>query len=285
MNTFEEKGYQLVNGYAKPLSFVYRDNIVVEPTTSKSILPTTHYLEHMEYPEYEGIQLYLNDVDNPFIGLIPDPIDWFFLNTAKRLLMESLKVFKTWQFMIAFIFTWKKTKYIEKLIESYNSINFKGMEHLFLKYEHMTPVAYELYHAIDNFIVNMGIDETISNNFADIISHLIEYDNAYRWRIQDIMSETSIEKLLKDPAKEVDRLALIMSKRDSPGVYEKFKSVKYVISALLLLPKFKKAFRNTVEKINLSKLQYSEADKYWVSTMEDYQYMGKTNEERKQMYE
>src|ERR1035437_3526424 len=96
----KELGYQIVNGYAKPMAFVYEDNIVVSPIESKSAQPTTHYLVKIKYPLNKGMHWFLNEVPHPFTGLMPDPMDWFFINQAKRLMAESLKILKSWQFFL-----------------------------------------------------------------------------------------------------------------------------------------------------------------------------------------
>lgn len=285
---FEQRGFQIVNGYMKPFSFVYRDNIVVSPNTSKDVQPTTNYVHHIEYPEYTGIKSFMTDSDFKileyyFSGQMPDPIDWFFLNQAKKLLLEFTKNWKC--FILPFIFSWDKVKYVEKLMFSYNQITLSGMKHLFIVPKYMTPPAYEIEIALKDFLTQIGINKEIAENFSVIFAHFIEYDNAYRLRIQDILSETSKEFIINDPMLEVDRLFLIMRDRDLPGMYNKIRKFKYIFESLLIFPKYKKAFIDTIANMNLESMKYTEADRYWASKRTDYKSFGMELEDRLKMYE
>ena len=246
---FTKRGFIIVNGYTKPLPFVFEDNVVVTPNESKDTMPTTHHLAGIEYHAYKGMHMYMTETDAkyPFIGSMPDPIDWFFLNQAKRLIVESLKFFKSGWFTLNFIFKWNKIKYLEKILASYNSVTLKGLEHLFLKDEYMTPIAYETKYFISTFLQNIGIRKEVAVESSKIVSVFIDYDNAYRWREMDIISETTEEKLIENPIKECKRLLAIWKKRDVPSIYNKGKFLEYAVY-ILLIPKYKKAFIKTIKE-------------------------------------
>jgi|ERR1035437_2455207 hypothetical protein len=278
----EDFGFQIVNGYPKPLSFVY-ENVKNAPGV-KQELSTMNRLVKVEYPLYEGILVFTEGSMHPFKGFPADPMDWMHLDNAKRLFIESMRMFKSWQFALGFLLTWNKIKYIESLMRSYNDITFKGMRYLFIKKEYKTPVACEINTMLYRFLIYIEIEKEVAKNFAAIFAHFIEYDNAYRYRLQDIMSETTPKLLLCEPIYEIDRLMLLMGQRDSPGVYEKFRAVKYVFSFLLLFPKYRNAFRYMIEESNFGELQYTPADRYWSYLRTDYKFGGLEYEERSKIY-
>ncbi len=276
---YPKSGYMLVNGYAKPFPFVYRDNIVVDPIEAKSAQKTTNHLKDIEYPPYKGLHWIMSESKYAFIGTMPDPMDWFFLNQAKRLMLEGMKLLK-----FNLIFSPRKIKYLEKVIRSFNTVTLQGMEHLFLEDEYLSPVAYELKIGIRSFLLSIGISMEASTALSDIFCHLIEYDNAYRWRLQDILSETDEQKLSESPLKEVWRLIELAKDRDLPGMRNKFNLIKY-LSIILVLPKYRKAFKKMVNDMDFDGLKYSDDDRGWASQRTDYKSFGMSLEDRKKMYE
>ncbi len=270
--TPKERGYQMVNGYAKPFSFVYEDSVVVNTEKLIDSQPVTNFLIKIEYPIHKGMHWILTDAKYSFNGSMPDDIDWLPINQAKKLMVETLKLFKTKQFLFIFLFTWNKTKFLNRLLLSYNETILKGFEGLkriqgkkqgiFIKPEYQTPIAYEVNYLCKFFLKEVGIEENVATNFAKIISHVIEYDNAYRLYIMDIMSRVSKKNLMDNPLKEIDRIAKLMVKYPQ-DIYDKFNSIKRILKILLIIPKYKKAFHKTIELMNIEKLQYTESDRYW----------------------
>jgi transcription initiation factor IIE alpha subunit len=131
----------------------------------------------------------------------------------------------------------------------------------------------------------MGFTSDSAQTFAVIMANLIDYDNAYRLRFEDTMSETSKEKL-QNPRKEIKRLLEIMRSREvRPGdkgrnIHYKFKVFAYLLSSAMLIPKVKRAFLKAVDLIDLKKMGLDDTDTYWVCLRCDYKYMGMTDTER-----
>ena len=148
-----------------------------------------------------------------------------------------------------------------------------------LKDEHCTAFTPEFRKLIHRFLLNMGISELNSFKFAEIVSHLFEYDNAYRLPIQDLFSETSKEKW-NNPSKEIKRLAKIFGERHvNIAVTKKVKNVALLARIALLIPNIKKALIKAFKEVELENLQLDEADRYWLSIRTDYLQGGLTKEE------
>ncbi len=99
-----------------------------------------------------------------------------------------------------------------------------------------------------------------------VIAHAIEYDSAYKLRIEDLMSETTKEALLNHPLRSIRRLMAINKRRDHMVAHKMMKWTLFVIFVGLLLPNV----RNKLRACDFSKLQLDECDRYWIDKRTDY---------------
>lgn len=120
--------------------------------------------------------------------------------------------------------------------------------------------------------------------WARIPATLLEYENSYRFRFQDICSIMDKEVLKKNPRRELKRVQKIYLAREKGSgdntVTDKFKMVFRLLRVLLLVPRFKKAFQFAVANCDFEKFKLDEADQYWANRFNDYLYGGKSREER-----
>jgi len=174
---------------------------------------------------------------------------------------------------------WKIRK-IESLIESYNKIVMVNLESFLLKPEFEMLVAKEIRILVDCFLVQLGIADKISYDFSSIVSAIVEYDDAYRYRIQDLFSETSKKCILENPRKELKKLMRLAYERDHYDVENNARNnillVLKVISYMLYIPKVKRAFKYAVGNSDFSRLQYDKADNFWANMRADYDTEGKS---------
>lgn len=98
------------------------------------------------------------------------------------------------------------------------------------------------------------------------IAHVLEYDSAYRFRLQDLASETTKEALLAHPIQEIRRLAIISKRRDYDVAGKKIRYALYILMILLLIPRIRSKFNEG----DFSKIQLDESDRYWLNLRTDY---------------
>lgn len=197
-----------------------------------------------------GIQMYVKDEEYPLKGL-PTPDSLFALNQIKKLIRCSLYL----PYMYLAVFFQKRT------IEQFESIAFNIMSPHIIKDEYLTPTAREL----KKLIINIGYSE----KFATLISHILEYDVAYRFRFQDLCSETTKEKLCKHPLLEIRRLIAINKKRDYNIVSSKLHLFANFVSLVVL---FKPSIKKAIEKSDFNNFQLDKADKHWCIKRTDYNF-------------
>lgn len=250
------------------------------PPSSKLIIP----VERVELHPDHGYLLYKKGMKHPTKGLVyPEALKG--INTAKRVLMVffwSMQKPIFWPTLILFLFSRNKMKKIEHMLEQYQNAVINTVQDHFLDHDKMTPVAREVEKFITVFLKVLRINDTLSENIAAIVASMFEYDDAYRYRLQDIASETSKLKLLGDLPREATKLITIYASREeSKKMIQDFKVVMVFLKYFLKLNKdLKFAFDAALHGLDFEKLQYDEIDSYNILLKAGYDYKGKTYEER-----
>lgn len=170
----------------------------------------------------------------------------------------------------------------DKFIDVFIRLGEKIMSPALLKEEHLSVFARELHWCVFTFLVEVGVDEVKADKVAEIFVHLIEFDNAYRYRLLDIFYTTSKEKLSK-PITELQRIIKMIEYRDNYTVSVKFKLVGRLILLALLLPKYRRAFKKVVDGVDLKNLQPDDGDKYWMYCRSDYRFFNLDVEQRMEL--
>lgn len=218
-----------------------------------------------------GIQTVIEGADFPQKGYAPPEAVWA-TNIVKRLVLKGVEVVNS-------------LRSFNKIIENFTDIGLKVMSPYFLKYQYLTAFSQEIHDLTTNFLILQGLKSSVvADNCGKIIAHLFEYDNAYRLRLEDLFSETSKEKLLANPRKEIQRLVELDRQRENQHgvmVSNKFKALAWIMSSLILMsPKIRQSFKKAIEASKFEKLQLDNVDKYWACHRTDYLFMGMTYEER-----
>ncbi len=242
--------------------------------------------DHIVYPETGGILVYYRSFLYPEKGW-RHPKAVVATQYCKRVMISWIRFFssrKVIPYYLIFLFTpWKKkVNLIEFWIQQFTDSIVLLFGPWILEEQYLSPVARELRKFIIVFLTELGVNLSIAELFADIFANFINYDMAYYYRLEDIMSETNAWKLIKQPRTEIRKLVNLIAERDNtrPHMAKRFNSFGKLLSLGLLLPKIRKAFYKAVLAIDVTNMQYDEADRYWVRHKEDYKFFGMTIEER-----
>jgi hypothetical protein len=213
------------------------------------------------------------------------PESIFAINLVKRIIVEGARLALRVEFIPGLFLIALKTKKrriatMEALVQAYNEICYKVVSPFILKPEYMIPCPAEVRSILTSFMCNIGVGKGTAKRFGAIFSHIIEYDNAYRFRLLDLMSETTKEKLAERPIRELRRLALLSKDRDAKSVTWKFQKIAYIICIGLLVPSIRRAFKKSILESDFEKLQYDEVDRYWTAMRSDYKWWGQEADER-----
>lgn len=239
------------------------------------VYSTSHF---REVPDFAMLR-YVEGAEHPSKG-IPTPDGVYAVNIIKTLLKESVR------YIPYFIFVKK-----DKLLTSFNSITNRVLkpvvkDHVAVPHNLLCPTAFAVYSIISNFLVNIGVNEHIAENTAYNIAHIFEHDDAWRYRLQDMATETDVDQLFQNPTKELKRLIAVFEVRQAIThnngyrniVTERVERFVNILKLVLLIPKYRNAFKQSIRFVK--DMAYDDADWFWVCCRSDYNYGGKTVDER-----
>lgn len=259
-----------------------------------------HYInifERITLPEEGGILRHYAGLKQPIKGFpFPEAINAidiikaYTMSMVYTLTQKELK----WSVLCFLFLSWKKKiKIIENALSRYlifadrvlNKVTFKDgtIGTIYLQKRYYSNFARELWDLVANFLVELGINRSLAERIGEIVATLFEYDDAYRYRFEDIMSETDNYTLRSQPRAELKRLGDIMVSRELV-IKGKIEVIIKVLRIMFLSRKVREAFRVALFTSNFQNLQLDKIDKHCVLKYGSYNFMGMTEEERLDMY-
>lgn len=174
-------------------------------------------------------------------------------------------------YLKGFEYPYKGIPSIER-VEKANGIkqairHFKSLKQINLPKASLNTFATEIYYLISNL--------TGDNHIANCVAFVLEYDSAYRFRLQDLFSETTQGALANRPAREIWRLMRLSRKREQRKTTNT-KLIPLFLVTILYAVTHKTKWKEAINQSNFSNLQLDENDRYWCSMKTDYDYMGIT---------
>lgn len=226
----------------------------------------------IEYVPYQGIIVHIIGATHPKKGF-PMPESVAGANIMKTVLRELSRH----PLATSLAVIMDKNKFFESLLMVFNKTCLAYM----LKKEYLCPAAYATHRFVKHFLHNIGVKEEFAEGAGSIFAYIIEFDDAYRYRFQDIISEAHPQELIHRPNKEIPRLLNILKEREDKDNTTAIKIIKMVkpLMYALYLPTIKKAYKKAAP--HLLGAAYDEGDRYWACLKGDlYKFTGKNYEER-----
>lgn len=227
----------------------------------------------------------------------PFPPALYGINAAKRVTLNMAKVLAGKDMaltLLGFALTPRKYKLsaITRAMHLYHNSMMMFIEPFVVEEHFCTAFTNELHHLIVNFFVSFGLPYFVVDLAVESLVMQFEYDNAYRFRVEDGMSMTTKERMMAHPAQELALVFRTMAERDhgegqaadKEQMARKYKAFERLLTLAFWIPGVKKAFRAALERSNFKKLQPNKASIYFTLMWPDYQFGGKTQEERWQIY-
>lgn len=295
---------------------VIRESLI----TRGQLYPIT---DHIEHPEGGGILIYYKGMPFPRKGH-PFPEAVYANDNQKRITRFLIMLFEGKETLLPLaifaLLPWKlKLKKIEKVLSEYARIGIWILNEAFLTPIYYTAPSREIGAFVYDFLISLGVQKemhhiisdegkdvgmkrnrlpgaeptwvTMKDNtgthlfsVAQIVATMIEYDDAYRYRLEDIMSETTKEALIENPQKEIRRLTAIFMSREKTHAKDMIKRMSKFVCFALYHPRIKKAFRDGLRTLDFKRLQLDNADRYHVLIRSDYDFKGLDFNDRKRIY-
>lgn len=257
------------------------------PDTNAQILeqPTNVFMvKTIEYTKDKGTLLHYYDLPYPQKGFPYPEVIWA-MNGVKKHILGHIRVlsgarYVLWPFLL--VGRKRQISFITSVLESIAHEGDYLFDRFYIRPELYCPAATVTAEWAYQFLVNLGISQELSGRIAQIVAMIMEYDNAYRYRWQDVVEVTSTELLKENPRREVLKMLDAIIKREPSWInHEKFNALGWVLSLILLVPSIKRAFKSSVPNVEL--IKPDEADKYHCLFRSDYDYQGLPFETRWKM--
>lgn len=226
----------------------------------------------------------------------PFPPAFYGINGAKRITLNTIKMLAGKDMLLTlagFMITPKKykVKAITRAMFYYQDSMRMFIEPFIVEDEFCKPFTRELRKFLDNFFCSFGMPFYGVDQAMESFVMEFEYDDAYTFRVEDGMSMTTKERMMENPSRELTLIFRTIAERNhydgqpvDKGMDAKFKAIENALKIAFWIPGVKKAFREALKECDFRKLQLDDADRYFTLMWPDYQFQGKTQEERWEIF-
>lgn len=257
---------QMLEGIAK-------DMRQIAELPSETISPKdTNPITKIEFPDEGGVLTYMQGFEHPFPGY---PYHEFVekIDSIKKFTRQLLSGFyhelkgSKWKLLTLLPALWM----VKKFVRAYTFTIGRLVERFVIKPERYCMFVRELHRAFS--LERLGESENERNfrlRLRDTVCMILEFDNAYRFRAQDILGELDKESLRN--TKEVIRLLDLMSSREaSQEIRDTWTLLKIGVRGYIAFDwQLQKLLKSVLRELNLEKVRLSEGDKEFCTPRKDY---------------
>ncbi len=229
----------------------------------------------------QGYFIYYKGIDLPEKGYCDFKKD---INHNLRAL-EALGTVKKFLFSLSFLSkiviprTLSIRKYDAYLFRLYQLCEWQLFDY-FVKDDEWSSPVWEIGKLVKNFLKELGFSEAVCIGYSKVIMCMLEYDTAYRYRVQDLLS--SVDYLDRDTLRYIINLYAV--REENSGAAEKINKITKLIYWALWIPKLKKALKNAHKEVKWENIKIDENDRCHFCWWRGYNFEGKTFEERYKPY-
>lgn len=120
-----------------------------------------------------------------------------------------------------------------------------------------------------------------NDDWCHYLAAIWDGDLAYGLRGKDIFQNLNKELLKKNPKYEIMRLAdILLAREKNEGVRNKIRMAVRLLKLALWSKEFRKLAVRFLTAIDTQKMEFNIMERYWLANKFDYDYEGKTYEER-----
>lgn len=248
----------------------------------------TYAPQRAEYIEGDGNFVYYYGVPYPSRTVAPaEAINA--INGIKRLLISTLQLLASKDAkkpIIASFFVLgaeERGRLLTHVFDKLNNLADVTVIGFYLEDGYYCPVVRELRQFIQTLLIEIGVERGVAIKAGEVIGMLFEYDNAYRYRLQDILGAANAGALQDNLPKELERLIGILGEREvvkESGVVGRFSSGVRMLKYMWAIPKIRKGMRKAFNAMDLAKCRMDEGEIYHTLLYADYNVGGKTIDER-----
>lgn len=252
----------------------------IKKLTGHAIMP--EWIEKTEYPETGGIFLYIKGLKHPLKGL-PYKEVVEAIGLPKKIIIGFLAVLLRTPLKYFLWLWWLLPKRIRKKIFSESIKQFVNvtdwmLSRYYLDSKRFCKSVKAVYDGGTKFVEENlpQTDHDVWKKLLFIGCMIMEYDNAYRYRIQDLVGELQLESLKKTPIRELKRVFKTAENRErTSGIDKKWRLFIRPLALMMFFnSNIKKNLVKFISSLNLDEIVLDHIDWYNVCPKNDYDYGG-----------
>jgi len=233
----------------------------------------TYPLLKVEFPSEGGVLSYQEGLEQPYRGFpffeVVEKID--LIKKVSRASLSGLyHSFKTKKWLL---FTLIPAVWMFKnLLYAGVYALYRVIERTRIKPRYYSQAIRELYRAFSYPQGESSKMLELRLMLRDLVCMILEFDNAYRFRVQDLLEELNKTSLKKNPIKELNRIFTIVQEREkTQEIKDTWTLVKLFNSLYLRFDyQFKKMVVNILKELDIDKIKLTVEDKVFAGKRKDY---------------
>lgn len=243
------------------------------PETTSNEVKDSSPLQKVEFPEEGGVLTFMENFEFPYRGYphyeFVDKIDS--IKKTSRAFVSGLYHQLKDKNRLWFVTLIPSLWIMKDLVRAAVYVNYRLISRFKIKPLRYSRFCREIYRVMS--IATPGEKyPDFREQIRDTLCMLLEMDNAYRFRFQDLMGEMSKEALKSDSVREILRLLDILQSRESvQEVKDTWKLARYVVSLYLKRDKkLQKIISHAFSQVDLEKVKLDAWDKIFCIPRKDY---------------
>lgn len=223
-------------------------------------------LLRVEFPEEGGVLTWMENFEFPYRGYphyeFVDKID--VLKKITRAFASGLYHAVKHKNILWFVTLLPALWIFKSIARAGIYVLYKTVERFRIKTDKYCRFVRELHRSFPTSELSMQL--------RDMTCMILEMDNAYRYRAQDILVEVDKEKLKKNPSKELLRLLEVMTSREKQqSIRDTWTLGKYAIRFYLAFDKeIRDIIVRTILELDMEKVRLTNEDKQFCIPRKDY---------------
>lgn len=240
--------------------------------------------ERVDYPAEGGRLFYEQGIPFPKKGH-PFPEAVYRNDYVKRILVSQARFFAKHPLMAIGLL---RKKGLEDWLSSVYEVFKVVMRPVILKDRFYSHPCWELGVFFREFLVAYGIKKGVADSVGRMVATIFEYDDAYRYYLEDLASMTTKERLhwnapltFKDM---VECFELRFVSKKGGKIFSNLRAMQKIIRLAWWSPKFRRCFRTALDAIDFKRIQMDDADFYHVLLFANYNFGGWDIESRRRLW-
>ena len=264
-----QKYTRLMNNIAEEMRIIpHLPSEVAKPDDTSPLLK-------VEFPDQGGVLTWMEHYDYPYKGYphfeFVEKIDH--LKKLNRAFLSGayhqMKAYNKLKLVTLIPAVWVVKNFVRVWIHTF----YRFVERFIIKEKRYCDSIREIHRTFSLPIKNESAkDAELRGMIRDLFCMVVEFDNAYRFRLQDIFAELNWDALRNKPIKELVRLLDIASSREKKQeVKDTWKLAKYFLKYYLRFDKkLLKIIQSALLQADSKKMALSIEDKAYCAPRTDY---------------